>query len=73
MIWKIVLALVEIARIMARHVAERDAEQSARAKIFLEQMERANALIAEADAARVRERQRIDADGVRAPDRYSRD
>lgn len=72
MIWKLALALVEIARILARRVAASDAEQSAAAKIFLKQMERADEAIAKAQAARDRVR---GADGrlVRNPDPNSRD
>lgn len=73
MLWRVFLAVVEIARILARHVADRDAENSAAAKIFLKQMERADAQIAKALAARDRERSRMDTDGVRSPDRHSRD
>lgn len=74
MIWKVALALIEIARILARRVAAGDAEQSAAAKIFLKQMDLSDAAIAKAQAARDRVRQR-DNNGrfVRDADPNSRD
>lgn len=74
--WRLVLALVEIARIVARQVAANDAEHAAAAKIFLKQIEKANAAIAKANEARAETGARARADNgrfVRESDPNSRD
>lgn len=70
--WKLALALIELARLIARNIERTRADGEAEARIFLKQMEKGDALIAKARAARAG----ANADGVRdprSPDPHSRD
>lgn len=69
MAWRLALALLDVVRLIAQHVAQANAEQAAEAKLYLKQMEKADAAIAKARAAR----DRAVAGGVRDSDPNSRD
>jgi hypothetical protein len=69
MLWKLALALVEIALLLARRVQDSESEHAAAAKIFVRQQEKARAAIDKAIAARAG----ANAGGVRDPDPNSRD